>query len=623
MVVTHKINFGTGLAVVANPVNNKALELVLNWEKGSPNRELQSISLEWAGDTAKKINAYRNAGLFSGGLGIMQGLQHRIESQYGNLKIIDTCIDLANSSTEWECDLVKAPIRRAKSNDAFDELTNVLSFSFLAKLPANQVGKISQSDYTLTPFTVTRHRTSFEKLSLTISAFVIIDALQKMIRDVPRYISKLVTEIAAILTVTYTLAGLIKIISKVLGLLLYLVYIIFLFISLLKLVIDILFMIFPPPRFKKGMKVYDTMKKVCDYLGLGFQSSILTSVNWKDAIYLPQKITIPSATLPLINFDIGADESINANAHGYPEMTAQQYFEEMSTYFNAERKIINGTLYFERRDKFYGLSTYVLKNTDKAGYSFNYPDPHTTNASELPMDYFITYQIDNEELNTFQRYNGTCFRNITYPITVNNLVDDLSKTKVEVRFNIARALRKNYLNEIETFLNNDVINSLYLFMNTSVGMMFSVISQLQSGQFPPSVQPLSPIITRLGFLELSSEFIGTPKIFIGDKNGAYWHVHPQSENITAAKNIYLQFHEINTPLHGAQWIRYKNKIVSLCEKDFNSLSQNNYFNNYLGKKCELKNLKWNLDEETCLIDYRIQQNFTNNLQEKQIENERT
>ena len=624
MVVHHKIDFGAGFATATTPKNNVALKLRLTWAQGTRQREVQSILLEWVGDTARKINTYRQQGL-SGGKGIGIGPKHRLESPGGQL-LAASVVDLGNQSTEWQCDRVKSPLRKMAGNDSFDENIENLSFSFLAKLPSGAPGRILQSDYTITPATRTTHRTEFEKLSMLMMVVFLGDRLVKMITETPKVISKAVTEIAGIVNPFYTVSGIIKLVSKILALLLYLAYVVFLFIQLIKLVLNALDIIYPIPTYKKGMRVDTIMTRVAQRFGLAFNSSVFTGI-WKDFIFMPEKFTSPNASNPLLSFEFGQTELLqDILSHGYPTWTAGRFFDWACAYFNAEKRIINGVLHFHRRDRFYGQTGYRLPNSGPKGMTYFYPDPHTTNCATMPMDYFISYEVDKEELNTFQRYKGTCVRNKTVPITSPDPLDEVSKGKTDVRLGVSRALRKNYLNEAEVFMNNEVTSTLFQFLNNSLGMMANIIAAAQSGNFPPSSQNAFMITNnRLGWLELSSHWISIPKVFIGVKapgSGNGYLLHPQSEAVTAAVSVYNTWHIINTPMHGGQYIYFKNKPLPLCFSDWNILSQNNFCYDWFNKKVEVLDVDWEIRKNKAAFAYQIQQNHTNNLKETLIEDER-
>jgi hypothetical protein len=365
------------------------------------------------------------------------------------------------------------------------------------------------------------------------------------------------------------------------------------------------------PKYKLCMKVSTLFQKACDYMGIGFSSTILQSGTYKDITIMPRKAAIMNGkyTNP---FKRAYNEKNNANAYGHYDGTFKQLIIEMQEYFNAACKVIKGTLYFERIDYWQAQTPYKLDNKGKPGFTFNYPDPHSTNAHETPANYFIIYQTDEQDQNTYNRYKGTSLQVICKPNIINTNPNILLKNLTQVRLGFALAKRKDHLNKVE-----ELVGAIVISFTSLTNAIISAINFVTGifGAVPIATLPPNPMGNRIGWLELSSDFTGVPKIFIGQNQGGDWKVVPSNEFLTGAVTLFNQFHYINIPTRGNQWLIYKNKTIDLCCTDFTVLSQNNYIMTHDNKKAKATRILWNLHKETADIDFRVQQDYTKNLSE--------
>ena len=466
---------------VPPPINYRELQIEMLFTADKPSASVSATSLEWVGYDAIKINNYIRQGLF-GQAGIYEGLPVQIRACNSTFIVFDGMIDLASASALFECDKVIAPIRRTGDIDFVNDRAESISFAYLASITPGLSGYISKSDYLAVPYTVTTHRTSFEKISIILSTYVIVKEFLETIKRTKELINTIIADIAGIATATSTAYAILKVAAMVLNILLFIAYLIVLITSLINMVVQLIDLIYPIKRYKLAMKVATLLQRGFAYLGMSFSSTIFQAgATYENFIYMPRKNTIPDTSSPLNVFKRGANELNNPNAYGYPDMTFKQFIIEMQDYFNASIKIINNVAHFEVVDYWNNKSNQInIPSIGKVGYTFNYPDPHGTNASELPSNYLLIYALDGEDINTYQRYAGTSYQVQLTPKVINYKQNVLLKNLKEVRLGVSLVKRKDYMNELEQDI-NIVIGTLVTFINSAAASIKKLINKIKKG----------------------------------------------------------------------------------------------------------------------------------------------
>jgi len=197
-------------------------------------------------------------------------------------------------------------------------------------------------------------------------------------------------------------------------------------------------------------------------------------------------------------------------------------------------------------------------------------------------------------------------------VNVINKKNNLLKNLTQVRLNFALAKRKDHFSKVEDFVNL-IVQGFVSFTNAIIKAINFITGIFNAPAIPTITNPMG---NRLGWIELSSDFTSVPKIFIGTlQSNGDWAIALNNQVDTSANALMNNFHLINLPLHGNQWLTYKNKTIPLCCSDYLILKDKNYITTVDNKKGKITRLLWNLHKETADIDYRIQQVYTNNLKE--------
>lgn len=629
--IQFEIDFGTGFAVVPPPLNWQGLQIEITFTADHPSASLQATTLEWTGDIAQRINKYKKDGL-TGGVGIFEGLPLRIKTCTQPQELIfDGVIDLANASTTFECDLIRAAIKESGRIDWLNDIAGSFSFAYL-----KEIGIIQPSvDYKRIPYVITEIPNYTQSVVMGISLFLTL----KELFDVVKQINTLATEMSgdttdAVATVGLTSASAVADIVK---LIIYIIYFFLIIATLVLLLLQMIENIIQPKKYKLGMLARDHFIRACSHLGLNFSSTILNTGQFKDLTIIPRKTVVPRQRQHnfmgnVLNiFDRPQDENSNfpnnPDVHGHFDGTFRDFIVAISKIFNAEIKIVGNTLYFEEKHFWNNQSPFVIPNTGEPGFTFNLPDPHGINASELASNYFLTFAIDESELNTLHNFQGISVQVIMQPNIIHNRKNLLLTNLTEVRLDFAHAIRKENLTLPEQVLNIvlsialGIINTFISLINAIINIVNWIISLFGGNSI--TINPLptipNPITARIGWLQLSNDSFAIPKLFMGVQAGSDWEIAQNDKVVLTAQNLMALFHGKNLATRGNQYLLYKDKKFKFCCPDYRKVRNNNIIGTPDGKRGILEKLLWDIyNDQAVNVDYRINNNFTNNLNEKII-----
>lgn len=562
-----ELDFGSGFAEVPPPRNWKEMKIQLIFDKEELQSQLQSIVFEFVNDNAKNIIDYKNNGL-TGGTGIFEGIGLRIYGGSMSLLFFDGCIDTTSEAFQIEDDIVKAPIKESGKVDWLNDVAQSIFFQYLTD-PVH-LGKpwhIGRSDYLQVPYCISTIPNYTQAAMLSVTLFLMVKESIDVVIKIESYIASLIGD---------SLSWIIMI-STIVELIMYLIYLIAIIKAASIIMQELFDDLIQPKKTKLAMRERDSWIKGCAYFGLIFSSTIY-GINASDAYngryynatIMPVKIVIPDGDPTLEIYKRSPDETSDPNAYGYYEGTFKQYITDMCLIYNAKIVIQNDILYFEEIHHWNLSNPFMLPNEGDVGFTFNYPKPFTTNASEITGNYLIQFQKDDQDLNTYNDYSGTWSLAQTIPLVVRNKKNQLLSGSTNIQLPFALARRKISLSKLEkklievfnmfsNFLTNlqnsvDRTNSQlasigfgsYLsetgVSNTDIGFIVSLfdgnlvygVGSLIFGSdgLPILPAPVSYGVPsdRIGWMLLSSDFTSVQKRFIGIENGIDWYLDPYNED---------------------------------------------------------------------------------------------
>ncbi len=635
-----QINFGNGFETVATPANSAEAVTELIWTSQTPSAEIKSANFEWLGDVAQRIYDAAFSGI-NGGYGIYEGLPLRIVDCNVN-DSLNYLLDLANSATLLECDKVSCPIIDKGRKDWFDLEAASFTFSYLASpeslnTAAQGFSILTTSDYKRTPYCISEIPDYTTVATLSTNLFLIGYETEQKVEDLIRHTSKFAGDVQTAVTII-GIEEVIRVILDAVQIILDVIVIyklIQLFIDVLNDIIDA---IIQEKKFKFCMREQDLFRKGCQYLGLNFDSTIYAiGSEFENATYMPHKVVQPKIGFSGTQTHVGVtyqrpanEADVPANCFGYYEGTFKEFIDEMCEKYNAAVVVKNNTVYFQDKHSYNVVGDYKLPNTGEVGYTFNLPKPSGTNASELPFNYALQFALDESELNTLSKYEGTTCQYQIRPNAIGDIKNQLKTGGKVVEIKCALGKRKDYYTRPENFLlrSEDEINNMInvivpaatTLKDTIIGTTLGAAGALAGAIFdlygnPTYDVPQINIAERLGWLLLSDDAFSVPKTFIGKQVGDEWHVANDSSQVMNASNLMDKLHKYNLATHGNQWLTFKNHKIPFCCSDLEKVKDCNVFDVPENKTAKFTRVAHNHETDTAECDYMVNENFTNNLTE--------
>lgn len=632
-----ELNYGSGYVEKPSPRNSQKMKIQLVWINQFPNATISGTDFIWDGINAKEMWARKASGI-SGGYGITEGVGLRISMWCGGnnwQQFYEGCVSLASNKTLWEKDQVTAPSVQTYRIDWFNTQIQSIPFDLLASLPVGAPGRIIPSqDYKQVPYCVVKlSQAPLQKALTALTEGAVI----KMGLESAKNISQLTARVSGDAATATATAGLATptVAATIVEISIESVYLITCAISLIVETKKVIDSIWDFKKYKLAMREQDHWKRICEYLGLQFSSTIYApGSKHENETWMPRKTIIPDLLNPLTVFTRPYDESINfpnnPNVYGHYDGLASSFVKTMQEKYNGAcsiKKNAQGqnTLYFEEKHHFNVQAVFTIPNTIQGnGYAHNAPQPFGTNILDLPWNYLLSFATDDTEESTLYPYRGTTWSKNVSPTIVYNIGNCERGKGVQVNLECATAKRKNYLSEVENLV-NDVINFLISVVQAIVNVIAGIINaiawiiNLFGGNVQPVTAPVLPtnlLNNRLGWLQVTDDKWTVPKSFVGMQQGTDWVLHPNSEAWCSANDLGNDFHIKNLPTHGAQMDIYRQKKFKFCCSDFNRILDDNVVTTPAGGLGNLFSLEWELETEEATADYGIYKVETNNFTER-------
>lgn len=567
------------------------LSILATFEEGNPQANITTEQFTFILDAYTKIKEHIASGL-TGGIGVMEGLPFDIAatSTQGNLDVfkgfIDTQNDLFINDTLGQ---IEANIKKLDSLNTLNDRLSGTTFDYLY-----EIGVIDDSDFTDLEYVVEVTNKTEQAIILSIAIFSISKTLADSSATLGEDISTVVAFAASVLGAGGAPA------YQVAIAVIRLAYFTALIIQLTRLIRDLINTFIPPIRTHKCINVKTALEKVSNYFNYPFNTSITQLDN---IYYLPSNI----------NYDITDDRGFLKKAQtitkGIPQardfgFLTIEFFEFVANMFNARYGIFKGKLEFHTE-----LSPFWRKQS-----TYQFPDiledSYKYNTTDLKSNILISFNTDLTDEWTIENYKGTNYQVITDAITVN---DEKKKTIIgldEVRIPLALATRKDELNFAEKLLKipAGVVDSISSVANV---ITFGTIKKTNF---------TSQINSKIGMMKVSTNNHSVPKL-VWLENGKLPKDHRDK---LSAKTLWS--YGVDEKSFLTNNFKRQRRIVTDFEipfgfSDFLKTIDNSYFTTIDGRKGKIEKLEWNIDKDTAIIDYYIEEIYTKNLKETFIEPE--
>lgn len=581
---------------LVNPVNQEPnkpakVEIEMEWLNRKAQAMINISSLEFDGPDGTLIRERSLSGL-SGGVGMFEGMPYNIQvGSQTDYKDFPLYLDFTKNPIFFGDCGINVSLQTKQGSDWLNDVAESISYRFL-----EEEGLITDSDFVDIPYVVNFIPNGVQLLLLGLSTYSLTKELIESIKALADRIADL-TDAAtpvigvgvgagAVVVTAYDIGNIIMAALKLVAQIAYLVAIV---VAIVKLVEQIIEQLMPPKRFHRGIPLRTLFQKFCDYKGLQFSSTLMDSLDVNNAkwCYLPPKRQIKGS--------IFANRSTQS---GVPDVgsiidTPAGVIREFKKIFNADFKLLDGTLYFERKDNFRTQSPYIIPNTftdQDSLQNFN-----GFNVDEFRANYNIFWNTDIQDQNTLDNVEGLSFQAQISPLNTDN-ADLTNLTGLEqVAIPFALPVRKDQLTAVEEAVK-----------------VFATLVDAVTGQLGNPQSLSGKINNRIGVLHLSSHYTNVGKIIVmaGGK------LAKEQRQILSATKLYKNYHFINSfvPTNGVhnQYWTYEEQEISFCYEDFVSLEGNNLVETSAGEPAEISRLIWDARENVATINYRVNRLYDKN-----------
>jgi len=581
---------------LVNPLNQEPnkppkVEIEMDWLDRKAQAMINISSVEFEGSDGTIIRDRFLNGT-RGGVGVFEGMPYNIQvGGQVDYKNFELYLDFTKSPIFFGSCGVKASLQTKQGSDWLNDVAGAVSYRFL-----EDEGLITDSDFVDIPYVINFIPDGMQLLILGLSTFSLVKELIEGVKALADRIADLTDAATPVIgvgvgagAVAVTAYDIGNIIMAALKLVAQIAYLVAIVAALVKLVEQIIEELMPPKRFHRGIPIRTLFQKFCDYKGLGFSSSLLDSLDVSGAkwCYLPPKRQIK-----------GVIYAARTTQSGVPDVgsvidTPAGVIREFKKMFNADFKLVNGMLYFERKDNFRTQSPYIIPNTFTDQEKLQ--DFNGFNVDELRANYNIFWSTDIQDQNTLADVNGLSFQAQLSPkVTDNPELTNLTGLE-SVALPFALPIRKDKLPAVEEAVK-----------------VFATLVDAVTGQLGNPQGLSGKINNRIGVLHLSNHFTNTGKIVVlaGNK------LAKNQREILSATKLWEDYHFINSfaPIDGVhnQYWTYEEQEIQFCYEDFVSLEGNNLVETQRDETAEISRLVWDVWENVATVSYRVNRLYDDN-----------
>lgn len=559
--------------VEITPRNIESIGFVSNWTDSTSMSDKDHKDLSLNVDTIILPNeGKREVENWLSTMGSFAGIPYQVQLSNGTK--IDYYVDLTEQPIykDYECEV---KIKRLKNQDNFYEQAQGTSFDYLAHT------KKATFNYIDVPYVIVPNNQAEMGISLSISLFVMVKALEEAILKIAELTAELTADIIPDIGVGVGAVVVAKpwdIIKDAVKLALQIAYSILLIVAIKKLADQLSELIFPKVRNFKACKVKELLEKSCKSFGYKFKSTLLDNLDGLTILPVPlTKSRYNGKNLKKYVVDFTANDLDFAFTKGHPTgsdsvSSVWQLVQAIETTFNAKCRVSNGLVEIERIDYWKNIATNQV--TTSLALQDSRQDKYTFNTHESWKRCYIHYQPDYSDYHTLDNFDVTDFEASTESIQ-NSYNDNIKGLRdISIPFSLGR--RKETLNWVEQRAKD----------------LFTVIDSICSTSYT------SLITDRLGVLIIGQQYFVNTKLLY-TTNGK------QLENYIdkiGASSLWSNYHYLSQIQLNGYKIKESVKILMNDENFVNLLNNNWAVIN--GKICELLNLEYKDMESYATISYK-------------------
>lgn len=560
------------------PINADSIGFKFNWTEDVNEGELNVDSIKLS-NRAKCIVLE-----FIDQYGIFQGIPYDVTIGTVTIQYYVDLTDsplLSGNGDEY----IEVKIKRRQAVDLLKQRADGTTFDLINK--SNPINTFN------VPYIIVKDNQLELYISLIIATYSLSKALQEAVRD----LSDAITEVIRATTPNVGIPPSIDlgdVISATILAIARALYIVILLVALVKMVKEIIELIFPLEKNFRASTVLELMTKGFAYLGYKFTTSVS---EFSNITILSKPILCPREGVfkQLFSFDTGLRTSGFPNGlSGDSITTLGQMADFCKTFCNGKMRVQGDTVSINRRDFNNSNSGVTINRT--LNVQSRRESQYTINTGEAWKRYFIKLQLDTMDVHTYDNIQGVYAEHSTEPVNVLN--DDLILNKGLVSINLPFSLgsRKNELNFIEKLF-----------------IPFAKLGDQVINLFGGNGNNVSKIKGRVGLLQISQQYFSQTKILytVGGKQPFNFL------DFIGAEAIYRKYHSINQVKENCK--RIETGTVALSTEAFECILKNNFVTDQDGNELELLTFEYINESKEALIQYAYPSNEGDNTKTITIE----
>lgn len=497
-----------------------------------------------------------------------------LDVQFSNGQIQRYYLDFTDPSTKWTNTVISVGVKRRNATDNFFDNADSLVFDLV---------NFDSSDFIDIDYIIIPPNREIYFITISLTTFQLAQQLAQAVKDVQEAIADLNELLPPLPGNAGTIvANIIRIAARI-------AYTIAITIALIRLISDLIKIVFPPVRQFKCITYKKLIEKGCEKLGYTLESNVLNELD---------KLTVIPVPLRPNNFsvirEVFAPQSI-AFTNGYPSAldviptlgTAISTLEEI---YNLTTSVNNGVVKIERNEDFDTL------DSEPVQLSYNIQDlaqEERTFNNEYWKRKLMFWAKDGADFNTYDDRDNTVVEFDT-SLQVSPHEDiQLLKGLEQVPTNFSRATRKDGLDFIEK----------------SVKVLTKAVDLFTGGAISNAIN------NRVGVMIVSQQYFSNTKIAWSQGT----KISPQDKEILNPENIINEYHDNLKVVNNTTEI-IENMPIRMDELNFLQFINKNFVTLTDGNRAELKRLEWSENDVEGSLTFEIPSDYAININQTIVNN---
>lgn len=543
--------------VECNPSNKDEIEYVFSFnDRKQRELELSIDSLRFVKEDYDAIKQWRAT------KGDYLGMP--LDVVYSNGQTISYILDFSDPGFSVKERSCTVKLIRYKGIDNFFDNADGLSFGSINWSP---------SDFVYVDYVVIPENQFSYFMSLALAAFSLSQEIGKQIQEIQEGIADVVKAATPVGIPPAPDWG--AIIVAAIKLAARIAYALFILVALIKVITELLNLIFPLVRQFKAVTLRKLIEKGCAHLGFTLQSNLLDQLAAVTVCPVPLRAKDPSLFLELF-----APMSL-AYTNGYPSVrdtiqTLGQGIAAVEAIFNAKSKVVGNTFVLEQEMFF--------ENAPSASVpiAFNLPDEleneSTINSDEQYKRIVAYFQVDGSDINTFDDSKKSIYENSAEIVASTGVNYELIRGVLNINIPFARGTRKGQLT----------------FVEKAAQKLAEVVDIFTGGN-------LSALISeRKNVMQISSQYFNVTKLLV--MNGTKLSTN---QNAVIGCDVIVNNYHYSRFITNNQKAKFPTMRLAANESEIFNILLNNFVILNNGKTAEITNLRWSEKTNVAEVDYQV------------------